>query len=207
MPKISIGIENKRIPIYKCYNRTQHKEACDGPTTYRAQKVDAILEEVLRDIFVKAKGVNEYDLIQSQLAEAAEDYQRRIKNVRADLAKNLKELDKWEALMLDSLEGACVFTPEQVKRRMDTVQESINDLTQQIHTLQGEAEQARIQTQEFMSQHERLLNWASIFDSASIEEKKMIASYVFKAVTISRDYKLQIEFNISEAQYLNGMEM
>ncbi len=58
-----------------------------------------------------------------------------------------------------------------------------------------------------MSQHERLLNWASIFDSASIEEKEMIASYVFKAVTISRDYKLQIEFNISEAQYLSGMEM
>lgn len=201
------GEVQERIPIYKCYNRTQHKELCDGPSTYRAQKVDAILEEILRDIFVKAKGVNEYDLIQAQLAETAEDYQQRIKNVKADLTKNLKELDKWENLMLDSIEGTCVFTPEQVKRRMDTVQETINDLTRQSHTLQVEAEQARIQTQEFKNQYERLLNWASIFDSASIEEKKMIASYVFKAVTISRDYKLQIEFNISEAQYLNGMEM
>lgn len=35
----------------------------------------------------------------------------------------------------------------------------------------------------------------------------MIASYIFKDVTISRDYKLQIKFNISEAQYLSGMEM
>lgn len=83
----------------------------------------------------RPKGVNEYDLIQTRLAEAAEDYQRRIKNIRSDLTKNLKEPDKWENLMLDSLEGTCVFTPEQVKRHMDTVQETINDLTQQIHIL------------------------------------------------------------------------
>ena len=35
----------------------------------------------------------------------------------------------------------------------------------------------------------------------------MICSYVIKAVTLSRDYKMQVEFNISEAQYLSGMEM
>lgn len=33
----------ERITIYKCYNRTQHKEACTGPTTYRAEKVDAVV--------------------------------------------------------------------------------------------------------------------------------------------------------------------
>lgn len=203
----SVGKENERVPIHKCYNRTQHKETCDGPSTYRAQKVDAVLEEILRDIFVKAKSVNEYNLIQAQLMEAAEDYQRRIKNAKTDLSKSIKELTQWENLMLDSLEGTCVFTPEQVKKRMDIIQNSINDLTQQISALQGEAEQTRIQAQEFKNQHQRLLSWASIFDSASIEEKKMIASYIFKAATLSRDYKMQIEFNISEAQYLSGMEM
>lgn len=30
---------------------------------------------------------------------------------------------------------------------------------------------------------------------------------MIKAVTLTRNYGIQIEFNISEAQFLNGMEM
>ncbi len=51
-----------------------------------------------------------------------------------------------------------------------------------------------------------LLSWADIFETASPKEK-MIASYMIKAVTVSRDYNLKVDFNISEAQYLNGMSM
>lgn len=58
-----------------------------------------------------------------------------------------------------------------------------------------------------MVQHKQLLSWAELFDSASIDEKKVIASQLIKAVTLSRNYGIQIEFNISEAQFLNGMEM
>ena len=35
-----------RVAIYKCYNRTQHKENCGGPTTYRAEKVDAVVSKI-----------------------------------------------------------------------------------------------------------------------------------------------------------------
>lgn len=37
-------------------------------------------------------------------------------------------------------------------------------------------------------------------------ERKLIASHLVKAVTLTRGYGIQIDFNISEAQYLNGME-
>ena len=46
-----------------------------------------------------------------------------------------------------------------------------------------------------------------MFDTATQPERKLIASQIIKAVTLSREYGIQIEFNISEAQYLNGMEM
>jgi hypothetical protein len=35
----------------------------------------------------------------------------------------------------------------------------------------------------------------------------MVASYLIKAVTISQNYGIRIDFNITEAQYLSGMEM
>lgn len=55
--------------------------------------------------------------------------------------------------------------------------------------------------------HQRMLSWAEMYDLASQEEKRMVAAYIIKAVTLTRDYGIQVEFNISEAQYLSGMEM
>ena len=90
---------------------------------------------------------------------------------------------------------------------MDAVQESIDELTKKLDTLQSEADQTESLAEDLKEQHQRLLSWADVFDSASAEEKKMICSYMIKAVTLSRDYQMKVEFNISEAQYLSGMEM
>ena len=60
---------------------------------------------------------------------------------------------------------------------------------------------------ELAFQHKKLLSWASLYDAATGEEKKIIVSNLIKAVTVSRDYKIKIGFNISEAQYLGEMNM
>lgn len=197
----------ERIPIYKCYNRTQHKDRCDGPSTYRAQKIDAVIEELLRGIFQKARYVKQNDVIQTQLSRSKADYQKQIKITKLELSKSLKELGKWEDLMLDSIEGNCAFSLAQVRKRMDAVQESIDELTKKLDALQSEADQTESLAEDLKEQHQRLLSWADVFDSASVEEKKMICSYMIKAVTLSRDYQMQVEFNISETQYLSGIEM
>ena len=109
--------------------------------------------------------------------------------------------------MLSSIEGTCVFTPEQVKKRMDAAQENVDALSQEIESLQSDMYDAQNLSDEIMIQHQQILSWAELFDSASIDEKKVIASQLIKAVTLTRNYGIQIEFNISEAQFLNGMEM
>lgn len=199
--------ENERIPIYKCYNRTQHKQVCDGPSTYRAEKVDAVINELLRGIFERARTVTEQDFIKKQTAANSKQLQMKLNRAKAEHGKAVRELSKWEDLMLDSIEGNCVFTPEQVKKRMDTTQEKINELSQQVEMLQARLRESETLTSEILEQHQRLLSWADLYDDASPEEKRMIASYIVKAVTLSRGYDIQIELNISKAQYLNGMEM
>jgi hypothetical protein len=138
---------SERIPIYKCYNRTQHKGICDGPTTYRAEKVDQVIEKILQSIFAHAREIDEREFIKQQVQGTTVQYQQKLKKAKSDYTKYTRELTKWEGLMLDSLEGTCVFSPEQIKKRMDSVQQSLADLSE------------------------------------------------------------EIEFNISEAQYLSGMEM
>ena len=198
---------SERVPIYKCYNRTQHKGVCDGPSTYRAEKVDQVIERILQGIFAQAKEIDEREFVKQQVQSTAVQYQQKLKKAKSEYAKFSRELTKWEGLMLDSLEGTCVFSPEQIKKRMDSVQQSLIDLTDEIETFQSKANEAQAISDEIMEQHHRLLSWADMFTDAPPEEKKIIASYIVKAVTLTRNYGIQIEFNISEAQYLSGMEM
>lgn len=201
------GEVRERIPIYKCYNRTQHRDLCDGPSTYRAEKVDQVVDSILSGIFFRAKDVKESELLKRQITSTTTAYQKQLKAVKAEYVKSSKELSKWEGLMLDSIEGTCVFTPEQVKKRMDVVQQSVNDLSAKIEDLQNKATETAELTEEIKAEHQRLLSWAEVYDGASLEEKKMVASYLIKAVTISQNYGIRIDFNITEAQYLSGMEM
>ena len=201
------GEVRERIPIYKCYNRTQHRDLCDGPSTYRAEKVDQVVDSILSGIFFRAKDVKESELLKRQITSTTTAYQKQLKAVKAEYVKSSKELSKWEGLMLDSIEGTCVFTPEQVKKRMDVVQQSVNDLSAKIEDLQNKATETAELTEEIKAEHQRLLSWAEVYDGASLEEKKMVASYLIKAVTISQNYGIRIDFNITEAQYLSGMEL
>lgn len=198
---------NDRVSIYKCYNRTQHKTLCNGPTTYRAERVDAVVETLLRNIFERARAVNESELVQQQVQETAVQCRQKLRKAQADHSKAMKELVKWENLMMDSIEGTCVFSPEQIRRRMDAVQDTIDGLAEQIDVLRDQTAETENLAKEIKDSHQRLLSWAELFDTASIEEKKMIASYLIKAVTLTRDYGIEVEFNVSEAQYLGGMEM
>ena len=198
---------SERVPIYKCYNRTQHKGVCDGPSTYRAEKVDQVIEEILREIFSHAKDIDEQEFVKQQVQGTTVQFQKKLTKAKNEYAKLSKELSKWEGLMLDSLEGTCVFSPEQIKKRMDSVQHSLTNLSEEIEELRFKANEAKAIADEIMEQHHRLLSWADMFANATQEEKKMVASYVVKAVTLTRDYGIQIEFNISEAQYLSGMEL
>ncbi len=90
---------------------------------------------------------------------------------------------------------------------MITVREKVDALTETVSNLQSEILDTKSISQELQEQHQQLLSWAEVYDNAFIDEKKVIAGYLIKAVTLTRDYGIQIEFNISEAQYLGGMEM
>ena len=99
------------------------------------------------------------------------------------------------------------LTPEQVKGRMDKIHDSMMNLGSTVAELELKAEEASAQAAEIKKTHQQLVNWADIYKDATLDEKRAVASYIIKAVTLTRDYGIQVEFNISEAQYLSGMDM
>ena len=162
---------------------------------------------MLNDVFQCVKSVNEKELIDLKAKDVIQEYRQQLKRTKTDYNSARKELSKWENLMLDSIEGKCVFSPEQVKGRMDSVQSDIFEYTERITDLQNKIVETESTIREIQEQYKQLVSWADIFKDADYEAQKMIASYMIKAVTVSRDYQFDIEFNLAEAQYISGMEM
>ena len=52
-------------------------------------------------------------------------------------------------------------------------------------------------------EYDRLLTWADLFDTCSFEAKKMIVAQFVKAVRVSRDYNIEIDFNVSFEEFQN----
>ena len=59
---------------------------------------------------------------------------------------------------------------------------------------------------ELQRQHDEILSFADLYDSAGIEAKKMVVSAMIRRVEVSRDYKLKIFFNFNLDQFLHGLD-
>ena len=58
--------------------RDRHKGQCDGPSTYRAEKVDKVIEQLLRGIIERAKRVDEKTILKMLVDASAEQCQQEL---------------------------------------------------------------------------------------------------------------------------------
>ncbi len=57
------------------------------------------------------------------------------------------------------------------------------------------------------AQYDDIISWAEMYDSASMESKKMIVSCLIRRVEVYRDYRLHIDFNIDFEQFSAGLDI
>ena len=57
------------------------------------------------------------------------------------------------------------------------------------------------------AQYDDIISWADMYDSASMEAKKMIVSCLIRRVEVYRDYRLHIDFNIDFEQFSTGLDI
>ena len=57
------------------------------------------------------------------------------------------------------------------------------------------------------AQYDDIISWADMYDSASMEAKKMIVNCLIRRVEVYRGYKLHIDFNIDFTQFSLGLDI
>ena len=78
--------------------------------------------------------------------------------------------------------------------------------SERITTLTAELNDGNSKIEEMKAEFNRIVSWSKIFDESPMEVKKMICGYIIKKVSVFRDYRVKIEFNINVEQFLNGID-
>ena len=106
-----------------------------------------------------------------------------------DLMKVFCGQSKLSAELLTSLSAKAKDELEELKTALEAAQQELDAL--QADEVTGSEE------------YDRLIGWADVYDRCSFETKKMFVSKFIKAVRVFRDYRLEIDFNVSYEEFRN----
>lgn len=197
--------KKKRIR-YVCYNKTRHRVDCDGQTGYTMHILDDIAVNILHQVFDKMKSTTNDMIVGSACQKQMVLLQGDLKRARTESTKANTDYESLKAEVLKAVQGKSALPMEVLNEVLEETRQRVLDTSRRVTELTLELENENSKMSEMQAEFDRIATWSEIFDSSDIATKKMICGYIIKQVKVYRDYKLDVEFNITVKQFLNGID-
>ena len=186
---------------YQCHYNVRHPGECDGQSGYGVSKLDRLVDQIIHIQFERIRNVphnalvaqavqREVELAKAQLNLLVEQHrqkEREYQDLRAEAIKVVQGTSRLNADLLNSL--------------VEETAGKIADLEQQIQKGREELQTLSHDTKKVDQEYAQLLSWADMYDSCTFEAKKMIVAQFVKAVSVKRDYEIDITFNVSFEEF------
>lgn len=198
-------VSRKRVR-YVCYNKTRRRQDCDGQTGYTMHILDDMVIDILHQVFDKMKGVSQEMIVGSTFQKKTALLRSNLQRAKTENTKANKEYDSLKAELLKAVQGKSEMPMEILSEVMQGVRQKVIDTSKQVASLTLELDESNTKMAELQKEFERIVSWSDIFDESEMAVKKMICGYIIKKITVRRDYQLDIEFNITIEQFLNGID-
>lgn len=192
---------------YICYGKTRKQTECDGQTGYTAHILNGIIDKLVRQIFVRMKSIPKEEIVNARYREKMEERKGLLRTVRAEYTKAAAELDTLKAEVIKALREESAFSKDLLSSMIAETETKCLELQRQFEEAQAAYDEGQVVMAALNAQYDDIISWADMYDTASMEAKKMIINCLIKRVEVYRDYKLYIDFNIDFDQFSLGMDI
>ena len=192
---------------YICYGKTRKQTDCDGQTGYTAHILDGIIDKLVRQIFERMKAIPKSEIVNVRYREKMEERKSLLQSVRAEYSKAAAELDMLKAEVIKALRGESAFPKDLLGTMVTEAEAKCTELQGQFEAAQAACDEGEQVLRSLTAQYDDIISWADMYDTASLEAKKMIVNCLIRRVEVYRDYKLHIDFNIDFEQFSLGLDM
>ena len=192
---------------YICYGKTRKQTECDGQTGYTAHILNDIIDKVVRQIFERMKAVPKSEVVGVRYREKMEERKALLRSVKADYTKAAAELEALKSEVVKAIKGESSFSKELLASLISDTERKCQELQAALEQAQSEYDAGEATLQSLNSQYDDMISWAEMYDSASVESKKMIVSCLIRRVDVYRGYRVHIDFNIDFKQFSLGLDI
>ena len=127
----------------------------------------------------------------------------KLDQANSHLAEKQKDLSDYKTETLKVIRGQSNLSVELLNALVKETETMIALAQTHVGAAQTEYESLLASAENLRQEYDRLLTWADLFDTCSFEAKKMIVAQFVKAVRVSRDYNIEIDFNVSFEEFQN----
>lgn len=174
---------------------------------YTAHTLDGIIDKLVRQIFERMKAVPKSEIVNVRYKEKMDERRALLRSIRAVYTKAAGELEMLRAEVIKSLRGESAFSQDLLGSLIADAETKCLEVQQQLEAAQVAYDEGQAVLASLNAQYDDIISWADMYDTASIEAKKMIVNCLIKRVDVYRDYKLHIDFNIDFEQFSMGLDI
>lgn len=198
-------VTKKRRIRYACYKKVRKLSNCDGQSGYSAAKLDSLVESVIKDIFKRMRGISKEEMIASRYEKELSLRKSNLIKAKADLAKEQDKLSKLRAKVIKSIQGESVYSQDLLAGLVNETDAKVRELENFCAKAEQEVAEKQILMKDLGDSYDEIISWSELYDSSSIEQKKMIVNAMITRIDVYRDYQLNIEFNFNIRQFFEGI--
>jgi len=191
---------------YVCQTKTRTHENCNGQTGYTTHILDEMIHDLVHAVFQKVGGFSQSEAIQRAYKKQLDEKNARVRRLHRELAKTDKDLKNLRNEIMKALDGSSAFTTELLSGMIQEQEGKRAEQQAALNAAQSEVEENGAILRDMERQYNQFVEWAYVYDTASMEAKKMIVTQLFDRIEVYRDYKLKVRFTISVEQFMKGLE-
>lgn len=188
-------------PRYACHYKPRHPGECDGQSGYGVKKLDSMVDQIVRAQLERIRTTPNSEIISAQHQKAVDLAAARVKIAKTQLSEKQREIADYQAETIRVIRGESKLSDELLDTLIRNAKEEEKQLAATYEYAQAELDTLSASMDREKEEYERLTSWAEIYDTCSMETKKMFISQFIKSVRVFRDYNLEIEFNVSFEEF------
>lgn len=196
---------------YQCHYNIRHPGECDGQSGYGVEKLDKLVNQIIRIQLGRIRSASSQELIAKQQAKEVDLAKSKLNLLNERYRQKQREYQDLRAETIKVIQGTSRLNVDLLNSLVAETSEQIKQLSWQIQTATAELEETVQSASQVLREYDQLMGWAEMYDNCTFEAKKMIVVQFVKAVHVRRDYEIDIEFNVSfeefQALYLEGSQI
>ena len=186
-----------RRPIYRCYNGSVKAKECDGQTVYSAVRIEKAVLEVVHQYFQTISQTVDSVWKEQARLQLRSKQGARLKAAQANYAKLESQQARLHQEVLKSLTGESAFDTALLKQMLDENKAALDAAAQEVEACEADRDNEAAKVEMLATQYRQISDWASEFDAANNDTRKMILARIIEKITVDRDYRLNITFFVT----------